>query len=105
MTGAEAMRNLIRLWRGELALVDAFWNWAVFGGFIVNLLTSTLFLILHMKGHPVSAFVAGYAPSIPYNIVAAVGVWRAAGRYRGEPHWAMLARAVTIIGMVLLSLS
>lgn len=99
------MTNLYRLWRGELALGHAFWTWAVFGGLVVNAATSGLFLLLMMNDRPVSAFIAGYAVSIPYNIVASVGVWRAAKHYPGARRWADLARAVTIIGMVLLSLS
>lgn len=99
------MTSLRCLWRGEVALSDAFWIWAVFGGFIVNILSSALFLILHMNDRPALAFVAGYAPSIPYNIIVSVGVWRSAGHYPGERHWAVLARAVTITGMVLLSVT
>jgi hypothetical protein len=99
------MTNLIRLWRGELALGQAFWTWAVFGGLAVNLATSGLFLFLMINGHPVAAFIAGYAPSIPYNIVATVGVWRAAGRYPGDRQWADLARVATIIGMAVLTLT
>ena len=99
------MTNLYRLWRGELALANAFWNWAVFGGLFINVASSALFLFLIMNDRPVSAFIAGYAPTIPYNIIASVGVWRSAGHYPGERHWADLARTVTIIGMVLLSVT
>jgi hypothetical protein len=99
------MTNLCRLWRGELALANAFWNWAVFGGLAVNVTSSALFLLLIVNGHPISAFIVGNAPSIPYNIIASVGVWRSAGHYPGERRWADLARTVTIIGMVLLSLT
>ena len=62
------MTNLYRLWRGELALANAFWNWAVFGGLLINVASSALFLFLIMNDRPVSAFIAGYAPTIPYNI-------------------------------------
>ena len=99
------MTNLRRLWRGELALADAFWTWAVFGGLFVNVASSALFLFLIMNDHPVFAFIAGYAPSIPYNIIVSVGVWRSAEHYPGERHWAELARTVTIIGMVILSVT
>jgi len=99
------MRSLIRLWQGELPLAAAFWHWAVIGGFVVNFATSMLFLVLIMADQPVAAFVAGYALSIPYNLVAAVGVWRSAGRYEGERRWADLARIVTVVGMILLSIS
>jgi len=99
------MIRFLHLWRGELALGNAFWNWAVLGGLVVNVLTSIAFLALVMNGYLVAAFVAGYAVPIPYNVVVTVGVWRAAGRYEGERKWADLARIVTVVGMILLSLT
>ena len=99
------MKTLRRLWRGELALVDAFWNWAVFGGLIVNLTSSAAFLFLIMAGQPVAAAICGYALSVPFNIVVLVGVWRSAARYDGERRWADLARTVTAVGMILLSVT
>ena len=99
------MNILRRLWHGELALADAFWNWAVFGGLAINVATSALFLFLIMADRPVSAFIAGFAPSVPYNVIVTVGVWRSAERHAGERRWADLARIVTIIGMVLLSIT
>lgn len=99
------MTALIRLWRGELPLPQAFWNWAVLGGLAINGSTTILFLVLLMNGQTAAAFVAGYAFSVPYNIITTVGVWRSAGRYEGERRWADLARAVTVVGMTLLSLT
>lgn len=94
-----------RLWRGEMALADAFWNWAVIGGLAVNLISSAAFLFLIMAERPVAAAIAGYLVSVPYNIVVVVGVWRAADRYDGERRWADLARVVTAAGMLLLSVT
>ncbi|MDA0661351.1 MAG: hypothetical protein O3B08_00750 [Proteobacteria bacterium] len=99
------MKTVTRLWKGELALADAFWNWAVFGGLIVNLSSSAAFLFLIMADRPVAAAIAGYAFSVPYNIAVAVGVWRSAARYDGERRWADLARIVTVAGMILLSVT
>ncbi len=99
------MTSLCRLWRGKLALPDAFWNWAVFGGLVINVASSALFLFLITADRPFIAYVAGYAPSVPYNVIVSVGVWRSAERYAGERRWADLARIVTIIGMVLLSVT
>ena len=99
------MNSLSRLWRGELALADAFWNWAVFGGLAITVASSALFLFLIMADRSISAFIAGYALSVPYNAVVSVGVWRSAERYAGERRWAELARIVTIIGMVLLGVT
>jgi len=97
------MKKLVRLWNGELPLESAFWNWAVLGGLVVNALSSALFLILISDEQPILALIVGYVLPIPYNVVAAVGVWRAAGRYTGERKWADLARIVTLVGMILLS--
>jgi hypothetical protein len=99
------MSALRRLWQGDLPLPQAFWNWAVAGGIAVNVLTSVLFLVLIMGDRVVAAFIAGYALSVPYNIVVSVGVWRSAGRYEGERRWADIARIVTVAGMVLFSIT
>ena len=99
------MRRLERLWAGELTLDEAFWNWAVIGGLIVNLTSSAAFVYLIMAGQPIAALVAGYLLSLPYNILVSVGVWRSAGQYQGEQRFADMARAVTIVGMVLLSIT
>ncbi|MFV2044413.1 MAG: hypothetical protein ACC700_14420 [Anaerolineales bacterium] len=99
------MKHLFRLLQGELALENAFWNWAVFGGLIINLVSSALFFFLITADRPISALIAGYAFSVPYNVIVSVGVWRSAGRYAGERRWADLARIVTVIGMILLSVT
>lgn len=96
---------VIRLWRGELPLSTAFWTWAVAGGMAVNVTTSVVFLILIARDQPIAALIAGYVLSVPYNILATVGVWRAAGRYAGPPHWAQAARLVTVVAMGVLSLT
>lgn len=99
------MRTLTRLWRGEVALDVAFWNWAVLGGLTVNLATSALFLVLITAGHPIAALIVGYVLSVPYNVLVTVGVWRAAHRHTGDRRWAQAARLVTLIGMLILSVT
>ena len=99
------MKHVLRLWRGELALENAFWNWAVLGGLAVNLTSSGLFLVLLMNEREVPALIVGYLFSVPYNIIVLVGVWRAAEQYAGDRRWADLAQIVTVIGVVLLSVT
>ncbi|HEV7263540.1 MAG TPA: hypothetical protein VGN83_01270 [Falsiroseomonas sp.] len=99
------MTQLLRLWKGELPLATAFWNWAVLAGLPINLTTSILFLVLISADRPVAALVVGYAFSVPYNILVATGVWRSAARYEGDRRWADAARFVTVIGMLVLSLT
>jgi hypothetical protein len=93
-----------RLWCGEVPLGDAIWNWAIFGALAVNLATTGLFLWLISADRPVAAFILGYAFSVPYNIVVAVGVWRSAGRFTGPRHRAELARIAVPAWMLILSL-
>lgn len=98
------LHSFKRMWRGELALADAFWNWAALGGLVVNLASSAAFLFLLMAEQPVAvAVAAGYGFSVPYNILVLVGVWRSAARYDGGQKWADGARIVTLVMMVVFS--
>jgi len=99
------MKNLRRLWYGELALQNVFWDWAIFGGLIVNITSSGISLLLNMSDRPILGIIVGYTFSVPYNITVLVGVWRSAARFVGERRWADFARMVTVVGMVLLSVS
>ncbi|MCS6891835.1 MAG: hypothetical protein RMK64_10235 [Rhodovarius sp.] len=99
------MSRLSRLWRGELPLAEAFWGWAVLGGLLVNLSTSIAFLALLSGGQTALAFAVGYLPTLPYNLAAAVGVWRAADRHAGDPRLAQAARIAVVVWMMLLTLT
>jgi hypothetical protein len=99
------MRKLRALWSGELPLGEAFWTWAIGIALLVNLTTSLLFLALITVDRPWAALFVGYVLSVPYNVVALVGVWRSADRYEGARMHADLARIVTLVAMVLLSVT
>lgn len=100
-----AMKQLQALWQGSLDLGNAFWTWAIVGGLIVNLTTSILFIGLMTFDLPWLALLVGYGCSLPYNFVALVGVWRSSARYQGPSLHAELARGVTAILMVALSVT
>jgi hypothetical protein len=97
--------SLRHLWKGDLPLDEAFWHYAVIGGIAVNLVTSLAFLILISMDRPLTALIAGYAPSLPYNLAATVGVCRAAARDEADPRKAQLYPFITIAFMALLSLT
>jgi hypothetical protein len=99
------MTNLLVLWRGDLPLREAFWTWAVTVGLLVNIVTSVLFLILIIQDLAWAALLIGYGVSLPYNVVATVGVWRAAVRYDGAAIHADLARGATVLLIAALSLT
>ncbi len=99
------MAELRRLWSGELPLDRAFWTYAVVGGRLVNLATSLAFLGLVTADRLIAAALAGYGLSIPYNVLAVVGVWRSAARHDGDPDRADLFRSVALVWMALLTLT
>ncbi len=99
------MAKLLALWRGDLALGDALWTWTVVGGLLVNISTSVAFYALITVDLTWEALMVGYGLSIPYNVVAVVGVWRSAARHAGPPSQANLARGLSLALMVVLSLT
>jgi hypothetical protein len=99
------MTKVRALWSGELPLGEAFWTWAIAVGLMVNLTTTALFLALIAVDRPWAALFVGYALSVPYNVLAVVGVWRSAARYQGPAGHAELARIAVVIVMLLLSVT
>lgn len=99
------MAKLLALWRGDLPLGDALWTWMVFGGFLVNISTSIACFALIMVDLPWVALIVGYGLSVPYNVVAMVGVWKSAARHDVPQSQANLARVVSLALMVVLSLT
>ena len=99
------MTKMRSLWSGELPLDEAFWTWAIGIGLAVNLTTSVLFLAFITADRPWAALFVGYALSVPYNVLAVVGVWRSAAHYDGPAAHAELARIATVIVMLLLSVT
>jgi hypothetical protein len=97
------LTKLRALWAGDLPLGETFWTWAIGVGVLVNLITSGLFLTLITLDRPFAALLVGYGLSVPYNLVALVGVWRSAARHPGIE--ADLARIVTALVMVLLTVT
>lgn len=99
------MGGVGRLWRGELPLVHAFWDWAVIGGLAVNLATIFGAVLLLVYDRTIPALLVGHVLPLPYNVVVIVGVWRAAARYDGDPRLAVAARAVSAVGLTLLTIA
>lgn len=97
------MEQVKALWRGEIALGDAFWTWAVFGGLMVNVSTGLLLLVLIMLDQVWLALIIGKGLSLPFNLLVVVGVWRAAVRYDGPGFQADLARGTVLVMMIILS--
>lgn len=99
------MKKLISLWQGHLSLRDAFWDWVVLGGLLVNVTTSILLLVLLTYDQPWAALIVGKGCSLPYNLMVTVGVWRSAMHHDGPAMQAHAARIATLILMIVMSLT
>lgn len=96
------MTDLRRLWRGELPLAEAFWLWAVCVGITINMASLLVSLILVTEDRAIAGLIAGHVISLPYNVIAIVGVWRSAARHPGDRSWANTTRIVTVVLLVAL---
>lgn len=99
------MNKLISLLRGDLTLREAFWDWVVLGGLMVNVSTTILLFVLLTYDQPWAALIVGKGLSLPYNLMVTVGVWRSAKRHDGPVLQADGARIATVILMTVLSLT
>jgi hypothetical protein len=95
------MSYAARLWRGDVALARAFWQCAIAYGSLLNLMTTIAAFALLAAGAAIPWVVLAHFFPVPYNVLAVVGVWRSAARYRGDALWAGLARVAVIAWAVL----
>ena len=86
-----------RLWRGEVGLARAFWEYALAWGTFANLTTTGLAYGAYAAGAPLWLSAAMFFLAAPYTLLATVGVWRSAERYRGPAHWAHAARIAVLV--------
>lgn len=102
--GGGRRAGLVRLWRGELPLARAFWEFAVTYGVMANLAaTAAAFAALTFRA-PGWLVLALFLAPLPYTIMVVVGVFRSAARHAGSPRHADLARVGVIVLAVLLTL-
>jgi hypothetical protein len=91
------MRLLRALWKGQLPLVQAFWEFAIVYVALANLCATIAAFAVVAADLPAALAVAVFLLPVPYILVAVLGVWRSAAVYVGPPHWATLARIAAIL--------
>lgn len=100
------MKALVRsLWLGEMPLARAFWEYAILYGLLLNLLTTIGSLMLFAAKAPAGYGLGLFLLAVPYNLFVLVAVWRSAGRYQGERHWADFARIAVVLWVLAVSLA
>jgi hypothetical protein len=84
--------RLRALWRGELPLTIAFWHYAIYYGLIINVVATTVSVVLLLIDAPIALVVAVHFVPLPYSVVTAIGVWRSAERHGKRDKLANFAR-------------
>lgn len=83
------MTRLADLWAGRLPLSTAFWSYAVFWGFFINVAALAVSLVAVMAASPseegarklaIYVAVLAHVLPMPFNAAVLVGVWRSAER-------------------------
>ncbi|MCE6958661.1 hypothetical protein LAZ40_06315 [Cereibacter sphaeroides] len=92
--------TLRALWRGDLPLAHAFWSHGILYAGLASLIATVAAFGLIAGEAPAAVAAAVYFLPVPYILLTVVGVWRSAERYEGPPHWAQLARLVSLLWAV-----
>ena len=91
------------LWEGRLPLKQAFWQYAVVYGLLLNLVTHLVFWTLLVNDVAPVLLIVAFALPVPFNLFLIVAVWRSADRYQGPKKWADLACVGAVIWMIFLT--
>ena len=86
-----------RLWRGEIGLASAFWEYTIVFGTFAHVVTTGLAYGAYVLGAPLWMAIVTFFLAAPYTFLVTVGVWRSAERYPGPPKWAHAARLAVVI--------
>ena len=88
------------IWRGAFSLPIHLWLVFILGAKLVSLIT---IYIMNEAGLKVVTIVC-LSFFIIYYLIAGVGVWRAAGNYKGPKIWAYLSKLFVVIAIFLFML-
>ena len=86
------LQQLKELWRGRLPLGVAFWHYAIYYGLIVNVIATTISVVLLLADAPIVLALVVHVVPLPYSVVTVFGVWRSADRQGKRDKFANFAR-------------
>ena len=89
--------SLKQLWLGQLPLGEAFWRWLITYDLILNLAATLSAIMLIVAEAPIVLAVIVHLLPLPYSLFAAIGVWRSADGFEGNPSLAAAAKIVIIM--------
>jgi hypothetical protein len=89
--------HLVALWRGDVPLGQAFWEYAIAYGTIANIVATAAAIVTVAAGLPETLAICLFLMPLPYILIAVVGVVRSADKYRGAPARAIMAKIAVIL--------
>lgn len=84
------MGLLANIWHGREGLAKTYWGYGVVGSIVPGIALGAV------KPGSVSTVIVVLLV-LAYLVLVNVGIWRAAGYYKGPKSWALLARVVVVI--------
>src|SRR5437879_4263655 len=78
---------------GDFGLADGYWWLGVFGG---GLLSIPVAIFNEALGMPQAAAVL-FLIYVVYIVPVLIGIWNAAGKYKGRKVWAITARVIAVL--------
>ncbi|MBK8176336.1 MAG: hypothetical protein IPK66_14040 [Rhodospirillales bacterium] len=94
--------RLSDLWFGRLPLAEAFWNYAIFWGVLINLAATIGALALLVTAGDDGAGKLAWLASLlhvlplPYSVLVTVGIWRSSGHPEVTPGVRLAARLAIV---------
>ncbi|MBA5248681.1 MAG: hypothetical protein FE834_03980 [Gammaproteobacteria bacterium] len=81
-----------KLSNGDFGLAKTYWIYNVLVNVVANILVELIVSI--------ELFVFVLVAMIAYSIPALIGLWKSASKYKGSKIWSVLAKIVTILGII-----
>jgi hypothetical protein len=88
---------LSALWKGDLPLGQAFWEYAIAYGTAANVVATIAAFAAAAAGLPDAIAIAIFFLPLPYIFAAVIGVVRSANRYQGPRNRADMAKIAVIV--------
>jgi hypothetical protein len=88
---------VVALWKGDVPLDQAFWEYAIVYGTIANIVATAAAMAAVAADLPAAVAVCLFLVPVPYILTAVVGVVRSAKKYRGPSSWARMAKIAVIM--------
>ena len=88
---------LSALWKGELPLGQAFWEYAIAYGTTANIVATIAAIAAAAAGLPDAIAIVIFLLPLPYILTSVIGVVRSANKYQGPRNRADMAKVAVIL--------